>query len=107
VTPSRRTGAANVARLRAGFAGAAAVVWDLVGENPYFGFLGQADHVIVSPDSISMVSEACATGRPVHVLPLAGGTAKFHRFHAGMRAAGYTRPLGERLETWTYPPLDD
>jgi mitochondrial fission protein ELM1 len=54
-----------------------------------------------------MVSEACATGKPVHVLPLAGGTAKFRRFHAQMQAAGYTRPLGARLDAWTYPPLDD
>ena len=107
VTPSRRTGRKNVASLVTLLKPANAVVWDMTGTNPYFGYLGLADHVVVSPDSISMTSEACATGKPVHVLPLAGGTAKFHNFHSHMQAAGYTRPLGDRLETWTYPPLDD
>ncbi|MEQ9639189.1 MAG: mitochondrial fission ELM1 family protein [Alphaproteobacteria bacterium] len=107
VTPSRRTGDDNVVRLIAGLADVPAQVWDLQGENPYFGYLGLADHVVVSPDSISMVSEACATGKPVHVLPLAGGTRKFQAFHRNMREAGYTRLLGEGLESWTYPPLDD
>lgn len=107
VTPSRRTGAANVKRLRARLAAVPSQVWDLTGDNPYFGYLGLADHVIVSPDSISMVSEACATGKPVHLLPLTGGTAKFHAFHANMQAKGYTKALGDRLQTWTYPPLDD
>ncbi len=107
VTPSRRTGAENIDRLIAGVTEVPAQVWNLEGENPYFGYLGLADYAVVSPDSVSMVSEACATGKPVHVLPLAGGTRKFQAFHRHMREAGYTRPLGERLESWTYPPLDD
>jgi mitochondrial fission protein ELM1 len=107
VTPSRRTGRNNVAELIELLRPARAQVWDMTGDNPYFGYLGLADHVVVSPDSISMVSEACATGKPVYVLPLAGGTAKFHAFHSHMQAAGYTKPLGDRLQSWTYPPLDD
>lgn len=34
-------------------------------ENPFMGFLGLADQFIVTADSISMMSEACATGKPV------------------------------------------
>lgn len=107
VTPSRRTGKRVVEDLVERLQPARAEIWDMAGDNPYFGYLGLADHVIVSPDSISMVSEACATGKPVHILPLAGGTAKFQAFHAHMQAKGYTRTLGQHLETWTYPPLDD
>jgi uncharacterized protein len=36
-------------------------------QNPYYAYLALADRLIVSCDSISMLSEACATGRPVHM----------------------------------------
>ena len=108
VTPSRRTGAENERRLRDRLAGAPAVVWDGTGENPYFGYLGLADHLVVTCDSVNMVSEACATGKPVHVVMLEGsGSAKFTRFHDAMREAGYTRPFTGALEDWTYTPLDE
>jgi mitochondrial fission protein ELM1 len=54
-----------------------------------------------------MVSEACSTGKPVHVAPLAGGSAKFERFHRGLADAGVTRPFVGRLERWSYTPLND
>jgi mitochondrial fission protein ELM1 len=34
-------------------------------DNPYFGFLAAADRIVVTADSVSMMAEACATGRPV------------------------------------------
>jgi hypothetical protein len=40
-------------------------------ENPYFGYLGLADAVIVTCDSTSMLAEACATGKPVYMFDLA------------------------------------
>ena len=36
-------------------------------ENPYLGFLALADEIIVTADSISMLSEAYATGKKVHM----------------------------------------
>jgi len=54
-----------------------------------------------------MISEAAATGKPVHILGLEGGDAKFDRFHAAMRNAGITRPFAGRVENWRYQPLDD
>jgi uncharacterized protein len=107
VTPSRRTGAANEAVLRAKLAGLPAVVWDGKGENPYFAYLGLADHVVVTCDSVSMVSEAASTGKPVHVIELEGGSPKFSNFHAALRAEGVTRPFDGTLESWSYAPLDD
>lgn len=108
VTPSRRTGAENLEQLRRGLGDAPATVWDMTGDNPYYGWLGAADGVIVTEDSVNMVTEACATGRPVYILPLDGkGSAKFHRFHRAMQAAGYTRPFKGQWENWTYSPLDE
>ncbi|MGH8665420.1 MAG: mitochondrial fission ELM1 family protein, partial [Burkholderiales bacterium] len=39
-------------------------------DNPYALFLARADELIVTGDSASMLAEACATGRPVHYVPL-------------------------------------
>lgn len=38
--------------------------------NPYLGFLGLADEIVVTCDSTSMLAEACATGKPVHLFDL-------------------------------------
>jgi uncharacterized protein len=107
LTTSRRTGEAGLALLRERFANLPAVIWDGAGENPYFAYLAVADAFLVTADSVSMISEAAATGKPVHILELDGGNAKFARFHAAMRAAGITRPFRGRIESWTYPVPDD
>jgi mitochondrial fission protein ELM1 len=41
-------------------------------DNPYFGILALSDELIVTADSISMLSEACATGKPVYMAELGG-----------------------------------
>lgn len=41
-------------------------------DNPYFGILALADELIVSGDSISMLSEAVATGKPLWMYDLGG-----------------------------------
>jgi uncharacterized protein len=107
VTTSRRTGAAGFALLRDRLKGHSAVIWDGSGENPYFAFLALADAFLVTADSVSMISEAAATGRPVHILELDGGNAKFVRFHAAMQEAGITRPFAGHIEYWSYPVPDD
>ena len=105
LTPSRRTGAALEEVFRAHLCPAGAWLWDGQGDNPYLGLLALADHILVTADSVNMVSEACYTGKPVQVLNLPGGSAKFSRFHEAMQQGGYTRPFHGQLETWTYPPL--
>ena len=107
VTPSRRTGEAGLALLRDRLKGVSASVWDGTGDNPYFAYLALADAFLVTADSVSMISEAAATGKPVHILDLDGGNAKFSRFHAAMQAVGVTRPFVGRIESWTYPIPDD
>lgn len=105
VTASRRTGADNEAILRARLSGTSAEVWDGTGENPYFAYLALADHIVVTCDSVNMVSEACSTGKPVHVIELEGGSPKFRGFLDGLYADGIARPFTGTLESWSYPPL--
>jgi len=107
LTPSRRTGADVEAALRDALAHTPAYIWDGTGENPYPAYLALADYIVVTADSVNMVSEACTTGKPVFVVELEGGNRKFRLFHEAMRAGGYTRPFTGKLENWRYPALDD
>ncbi|MFN2329433.1 MAG: mitochondrial fission ELM1 family protein [Chromatocurvus sp.] len=50
--------------------------------NPYPGILALADAFVVSADSIAMLSEACATGRPVAMFD-SGGMRRDAARHAG------------------------
>jgi len=107
VTPSRRTGIAAETALRRALENAPAVIWDGSGENPYYGYLGLADAIVVTSDSINMVSEACATGKPVYVFHLEGGSRKFGRFHDNLARRGLTRPFEGRLEDWSPPAYNE
>jgi mitochondrial fission protein ELM1 len=107
ITFSRRTGPAMESAVRAQLAGADAVIWDGCGPNPYFAYLGLADHILATEDSASMISEAATTGKPISILPLVGGSPKFARFHDSMRARGVTRAFAGGLDTWHYDPLDE
>ena len=108
ITASRRTGPENAALLRERLKGLPAEIWDGEGDNPYFAFLGLADAIVVTGDSVNMVSEACYTGKPVHVFHLpGGGGTKFDRFHESLAEAGNTRPFEGRIENWQYDALDE
>ncbi|HXQ50811.1 MAG TPA: mitochondrial fission ELM1 family protein [Stellaceae bacterium] len=107
ITPSRRTSQDALDLLHERLRGLPAFIWDGSGDNPYFGMLGLADAIIVTADSVNMVSEAAATGKPVHVVALEGGSAKFARFHRAMAEAGITRPFCGTIEAWTYRPPDE
>lgn len=106
ITPSRRTGGRQAQIIRDCVNDVPHVMWDGRGDNPYFGYLGSADAVIVTCDSVNMIGEAAATGKPVHVIELAGGSPRSRRFLAGIYAQGAARPFAERLESWPCAPLN-
>lgn len=75
ITTSRRTGADNIASLKAAFAGNSKVyIYDATDkqENPYMGLLACADEIIVTNDSVNMMTEAYMTEKNVTILPLLG-----------------------------------
>jgi hypothetical protein len=107
VTPSRRTGAENIAIIARCLDGVPAEIWHGKGDNPYFAFLGLAEAIIATSDSVNMVTEAAGTGKPVYVYPLRGHSARLARFHAAMRQRGATRTFDGRLDSWSYTPVND
>lgn len=105
VACSRRTDDATRNAMAQGLADMPGVVWTGQGENPYLAFLHLSDALVVTSDSVNMASEACATGKPVHIATIEPETGRLAAFHERLRAEGYTRPFTGRLENWTYEPL--
>lgn len=97
VTVSRRTPPDVSNALRSAFDALPGLFWsgpdDLT--NPYAGILAWSDRIIVTPDSVNMLSEACATGRPVWTYAPNPVVGKLARFHAQLIHSGYLRALGD------------
>ena len=107
LTPSRRTDPAAVRIFRDRLEPRGAFVWDGTGDNPYFGMLALADMIVVTMDSVSMVSEAAATSAPVMLAPLPGHSRRIGVFTNEMIAEGRVKPFRGRYEHWPVAPLDD
>src|SRR5579875_4041846 len=107
LTPSRRTDPAAMAAFRRVLEPDGAWLWDGTGENPYFGLLALADAIVVTMDSVSMVSEAAATSAPVLVAALPGRSRRIGLFLDGLRRDGRIRHFQGRFETWDAAPLND
>jgi mitochondrial fission protein ELM1 len=109
ITASRRTGIDNIAALQQAFAGNPRVyIYDGKSENPYVGLLALADYIVVTNDSVNMMSEAHATGKPIYILPLPGHKrTKPARFAERLVGENIARFLTADLEHWTYPVNDE
>jgi mitochondrial fission protein ELM1 len=107
VSPSRRTDPAVSDLIRTALAPLGGWVWDFTGENPYFGMLALADLIIVTQDSVSMISEAAATTAPVMYAPLPGSWRKQELFLKPLMDEDRVRRFEGRFSTWKVVPLDD
>jgi mitochondrial fission protein ELM1 len=107
ITGSRRTDPATIGILRQVLAPRGAWFWDGDGENPYFGMLACSDAIIVTADSVSMVSEAVATAAPVFLVRLPGRSKRIGMFMDMLAADGRVRDFAGRLDLWETAPLDD
>jgi mitochondrial fission protein ELM1 len=75
-------------------------------DNPYLAFLGTADQFVVTGESMSMLAEACATRRPVHIFDMrdrrpgsgaGGSTGLWTRMANAMRYKAVTHRLAQRF----------
>lgn len=83
------------------------MVWDGTGENPYFGFLALADAIIVTCESVSMMSEAAATSARVMVFQLPGRSRRIAAFVEMLVQERRAAPFTGRYRSWSVEPLDD
>ena len=95
------------AALRTRFAYAPGFVWaeDNDGPNPYAGLLAWADRIVCTPDSVNMLSEACATTAPVFVAEPASVGGRVRDFVDALLAHGRIRPLDATLAPFDVEPL--
>ncbi|MBP7190181.1 MAG: mitochondrial fission ELM1 family protein [Rickettsiaceae bacterium] len=90
------------------------VVYDPVSSsdpNPYYGMLSDADFIIATCDSVSMCSEASASGKPLYIFHSNDKNMHKHRYFAQQLvdlgvAKFLTRDI-ETLETYEYDPFDE
>ena len=82
-------------------------LWDGSGDNPYFGLLALADAIVVTADSVSMISEAVATAAPVLVAALPGRSRRQAAFLRALIDDGRVRLYQGRFAHWPVAPLDD
>lgn len=76
-------------------------------QNPYPGVLGIVEAVIVTADSVNMVSEAASTGLPVMIASWTTETGRIAAFHEVMRSAGHTVTLARNIPKTKFPRLDE
>jgi mitochondrial fission protein ELM1 len=91
ITASRRTPAGLVDACLQALGDHPRQVWRGAadGVNPYPAVLAWSDRLLVSPDSVNMLSEAAACGVPVHSVVTAPLPPRLARFHAALRAGGW------------------
>jgi len=104
ITPSRRT-EPEIRALFAEWAKDRAWTRYHSGEddNPYFGILGLADALVVTGDSVSMLSEAISTGRPVASVRLDGKSRRHELFLDRLESSGAVVPFTGALPVPTGP----
>lgn len=108
ITTSRRTPPAWRERLRSAFRNGTTCFWggEADGVNPYPGYLAVADRIVVTPDSVNMLSEACATGAPVFTSLPAQVPAKLAAFHAELSGQGWLHDIhADRAVPRQPPPM--
>ncbi len=107
MTSSRRTSPEAHEALRVRIESLGGWVWNGEGDNPYFGMLACADVIIVTVDSISMISEAAATRAPVLLAGLPGRSRRNKLFLKDFLDEGRVRHFTGRMDWWPVTPLDD
>lgn len=107
ITASRRTPAAAVAALGWRYSADPTVfLWDGSGPNPYLPILAAADQLVVTSDSISMISEALATRAPVWIHGLPAGR-RHARFLDSLQRDGLVSRVGEAAPIARLTAIDE
>ncbi|SBV36874.1 conserved hypothetical protein [uncultured Stenotrophomonas sp.] len=107
-TTSRRTPRVVTQALLRAFDDVPGVIWSDGGDgsNPYAGLLGWADRIVCTPDSVNLLSEACATRVPVGVLLGQRAQARMARFQQSLRERGHLLDARDALAAGLQPAIE-
>ena len=86
-----------------------AVIIDFVSKEFYLSALKLSKIIIVTCDSTSMISECAITQKPIFVAKMKANrrNTRFEYFLNSFREKGIIRFLGEKIDYWEYPLLDE
>lgn len=107
VLGSRRTNSAIAALARRYWADVPGLRWFDAGDgpNPFAGVLAWADRIVLSPDSVNMISEACATHVPVFVAEPQRASGRVQQFLASLLQRGRIHMQDAQLAGYAVEPL--
>ena len=85
------------------------VVIDNVDKKAYLSALKLADHIVVTCDSTSMISEAAITGKPIYVAQMSTikRNERFENFFKLFESLKIIRNLDTVVNSWSYQKLDE
>ena len=85
------------------------VVIDNVDKKAYLSALKLADHIVVTCDSTSMISEAAITGKPIYVaqMPASKKNERFDNFFKLFESLKIIKNLDTIIDSWSYQKLDE
>ena len=108
VIPSMRTPINTIHYAKEFFGENHTIIMD-VDKKAYLSALAISENIIVTCDSSSMISEAALTGKPIYIASILPkkNDKRFQRFRNLFRELNITRNLGEVVENWSYPKLDE
>ena len=80
-----------------------------VDKKAYLSSLKLADHIVVTCDSTSMISEAAMTGKPIYVahIPPVRRNEKFIKFFELFKSLKIIKDLENSLDEWNYKKLSE
>ena len=80
-----------------------------VDKKAYLSSLKLADHIVVTCDSTSMISESAITGKPIYVahFPSIKKNARFQKFYKLFKSLNIIRDLENSVEEWSYKKLNE
>ena len=108
VVPSMRTPQNIIEKAKSYFDKDQIVIPD-VDKKAYLSSLKISDHIVVTCDSTSMISEAAITGKPIYVaqMPAIKNNQRFKSFFNLFESLNIIKELNNSVESWTYTKLNE
>ena len=80
-----------------------------IDKKAYLSSLRLANHIVVTCDSTSMISEAAITGKPIYVaqMPHVKKNNRFQKFFEMFKKLNIIKDLDNKLEDWKYEKLNE
>jgi len=106
--PSMRT-PKNIIEKAVNFFNEKQIIIKNIDKKAYLSSMKLADHIIVTCDSTSMISEAAMTGKPIYVaqMPSIRKNDRFQNFYKLFKSLNIIRDLEKTIDNWNYTKLNE